>query len=473
MGEKIRTVGGLGSIAAATLVAAAMLVAPAPARASSAPPNLAWSPTTSVGGYDFGTLDAGAGAAKSVTFTLANAGDRASANIAVSLPGSPAFTVTADSCTGTSLGPRKSCAVTVAYAPTTSGEADTATLTATAVHDSAGLALAGKSGIPSLAFSPASYDFGAVSVGGSATQSFTLTNSGSGTSAPLTMSLSGSSAMSLSSDGCNGAELAPGGTCTVTVAYAPAQSGTDNGTLGAGGATAGLTGTGTAGALTAAIELTECGEEVIGAIDSSHTTIVDGSEDACLVAQVENAPPAGVTYQWVMTTPNMAGYLFNPIQTTASVLLPADSVPDFSTLAEVVALTVTPNGGGAPVTVSGRLSYRNSDMTLACNTQLEAAPPGLTPQASASTIPVAGSLTVTQSYVNNQSHCGAGVPLSGTVTYSADGHALGSSAEPLEPFVIQGGALGVGSHTITVTYAIWNGVAYAPYSVDVPIEVTP
>jgi hypothetical protein len=34
--------------------------------------------------------------------------------------------------------------------------------------------------------------------------------------------------------------------------------------------------------------------------------------------------------------------------------------------------------------------------------------------------------------------------------------------------VIQGSALGVGSHTVTVTYAIWNGVAYAPYSVDIP-----
>jgi len=51
------------------------------------------------------------------------------------------------------------------------------------------------------------------------------------------------------------------------------------GRQGVGGATADLTGT--AAPLTGGIELTD----------------VEGSEDACLVARVDNAPAAGVTYQ--------------------------------------------------------------------------------------------------------------------------------------------------------------------------------
>lgn len=465
-----RAVGGVVWAVAATLAAVAMSVAPAPALASSAPANLEWSPTTSSGEYDFGVLDAGAGATKSATFTLTNSGDRAPGTIMVSLP-QQAFTITADGCAETSLGPGRSCEVTVAYDPTESGEVDSATLAATAEHGNAGLALTGKAGSPSLSFSPASYDFGAVEVGATPTQTFALTNSGDGTSESLTSSLSGSSAMSIAGDECSGTELAPGAACEITVSYAPAQGETDSATLAAGGATAGLAGTGTGASLTAAIELTDCQSEVIDSVNLTHTAIAFGSEDNCLVSQVGNAPPAGVTYQWTMTTPNTAGYLFNPIQTTASVLLPAESVPDFEPEDVIIYLTVTPKDGGTPVTVSGRLLYRSSGVTVMCNTQLEQAPPGLTPQASASAIPLAGSVTVTQAYVDNVT-CG-GVPLSGTVTYSADGQTLGTSTAPLEPFVIQGGVLGIGSHTVTVTYAIWNGVAYAPYSVDLPIEVTP
>ena len=49
--------------------------------------------------------------------TLVNTGGRASGSLTVSVSGSPAFTVAADTCTGSSLGPRKSCTVTVRFAP--------------------------------------------------------------------------------------------------------------------------------------------------------------------------------------------------------------------------------------------------------------------------------------------------------------------------------------------------------------------
>ena len=49
--------------------------------------------------------------------------------LSVSLGGAAEFTITADACTGTALGPGKSCNVTVQYAPTTAGQ-NTATFAA-------------------------------------------------------------------------------------------------------------------------------------------------------------------------------------------------------------------------------------------------------------------------------------------------------------------------------------------------------
>jgi hypothetical protein len=90
------------------------------------PPSIDWSPSTG-GSFGYGLV--GVGHTSSQTFTLTNSGGSASAALTVTLTGSGAFTLAADNCTGTSLGPRKSCDVTVEYAPTTSG-AFTATLDA-------------------------------------------------------------------------------------------------------------------------------------------------------------------------------------------------------------------------------------------------------------------------------------------------------------------------------------------------------
>jgi hypothetical protein len=155
----------------------------------------------------------------------------------------------------------------------------------------------------------------------------------------------------------------------------------------------------------------------------------------------------------------------------ALVLIPAESIPDFTPETILVTLTVTPAGGGTPASVHARFLYRNSDVTVSCSTTLETKHPNVTPVASETAISVSGSLTITQLSQQNAS-CG-GVPLAGTVTYMAGGQLLGTSNDPTASFVVQGSDLGVGDHTITVTYAIWNGVAFPPYSADIRVTVTP
>ncbi|MBS1960685.1 MAG: choice-of-anchor D domain-containing protein [Bdellovibrionales bacterium] len=87
--------------------------------------------------------------------------------------------------------------------------------------------------VPSLAWSPASTDFGHVASGSSSSSiTFTLTNSGgvsaTGCSAPT---LTNSTDFSLSADGCSTADLTAGSTCTVAVTANPASVGVKTTTL--------------------------------------------------------------------------------------------------------------------------------------------------------------------------------------------------------------------------------------------------
>jgi hypothetical protein len=141
----------------ATVVAGAAVVllgtAMGVASAASGGPVLSWSPTTSPGTYNFGTVSPGS--TVSQAFTLTDSGGGATSTLTVSLTGSSAFTKTKDTCTGTKLSPKKSCSVTVAYAPASSGQTDKATLTATSPKATASLTLLGQTlASPALSTSP-------------------------------------------------------------------------------------------------------------------------------------------------------------------------------------------------------------------------------------------------------------------------------------------------------------------------------
>jgi hypothetical protein len=62
--------------------------------------------------------------------------------------------------------------------------------------------------------------------------------------------------------------------------------------------------------------------------------------------------------------------------------------------------------------------------------------------------------------------------LNGTVTYNEGDEVLDTTTSPGTPVVLQRSALGVGSDTVTVTYDVWLSVAFAQYSVNVPVTVT-
>jgi hypothetical protein len=98
-----------------------------------------------------------------------------------------------------------------------------------------------------LAFTPSPFDYGQVAVGQTATETFTLTNSGGKASGKVTFTLPGSAEFTITATTCPGLGVGPGMTCMVTVQFAPTSLGTVTATLTATGqhatATDSLTGT--------------------------------------------------------------------------------------------------------------------------------------------------------------------------------------------------------------------------------------
>ena len=73
---------------------------------------------------------------------------------------------------------------------------------------------------PALVFSPSPYDFGQVSPGQSAVQTFILSNSGQKATGKLRVRLSGPAAFSITRNTCRAVRLRPGRACTITVRFA-------------------------------------------------------------------------------------------------------------------------------------------------------------------------------------------------------------------------------------------------------------
>jgi hypothetical protein len=192
--------------------------------------------------HDFGIAATGTSSAAE-TLTVTNAGEVATGALAVGLLGAEThFATSADGCTGEALAPGATCSLDVAFAPTTVGAKDASVTVSGAPGGSAVTALTGTGAAPAaLEITPATRDFGAHATGTtSATQTFTVTNTGGVDSGGVTTGVTGdTSQFSTGASTCSSQTLAPGGTCTVDFAFAPTTTGTKNVTLEATGAPGG------------------------------------------------------------------------------------------------------------------------------------------------------------------------------------------------------------------------------------------
>lgn len=214
-------------------------------------------PTIAVtpGALSFGDQLAGTTSAAQ-TVTVSNNGSSALTVTSVRLGGSsltlpaaspPSEFIELNAC-GQAVLPGGSCTITVSFAPTASG-ADAETLSIQSDGGNATVALSGTGIAPIASLSPTALDFGAQILGTvSVPQTVTLSNTGS---APLTVSAltiygvnpGDLPAAYLQNNAC-GYTVQPGGSCTITVSFAPTVAGTATAALGI------LSGTATVGTVT-------------------------------------------------------------------------------------------------------------------------------------------------------------------------------------------------------------------------------
>ena len=162
------------------------------------------------------------------TVTISNSGNAAASVSGISISGPFAQTNTC----GSSIAAGGSCTASVTFAPTATGSASgSLTVTSNATDSSMAVSLTGTgaaAGTATLAASPTSVAFGSVA-DGSTSSATSVTISNTGSAAATISSITAGSPFS-ETNTC-GSSIAAGGSCTVSVTFAPTAAGSDSANL--------------------------------------------------------------------------------------------------------------------------------------------------------------------------------------------------------------------------------------------------
>jgi hypothetical protein len=320
--------------------------------------------------HDYGPVVVGSVGADA-TFVLRNAGSMPSGTLATSLSaGASGFSVKTDECSGMILAGGSSCQIVVSLVPTAAGVLSTdLTVMATpggavAAHLTAMAIAPG-----TLQIAPATQDFGmVVENNGSATLTFTITNTGQEASGATTAAVSGSDAtqFTINADGCTGQAVAATRTCQITVRFSPTSAGvksaalTVSGTPG-GAAVAQLTGTG----ITPSVLAISPGTHDFGAIQQGMT----GTSQTFIV---QNTGQATTGLLAALLAGADAGDFSISSNTCANQTLAANAtcmlIVKFAPIAagsKVATLSVTGSPGGSGVSQLTGTSLANPSLSVA------------------------------------------------------------------------------------------------------------
>ncbi len=183
---------------------------------------------------NYGTVLAGTSSSPTtVTLTSNGTSDLTVSSVSVSGANAGEFVLSSDNCTGTTLPAGNTCTFQVTFSPTSAGS-KSATVTAVTNAGNKTVSLSGTATAPAISVSPGSLSFGTVTVGSSSSPStVTVTNTGTANLSVTGVSVSGTNAsdFALGSNGCTGATVAPGATCTFTVTFTPGAGGARSATV--------------------------------------------------------------------------------------------------------------------------------------------------------------------------------------------------------------------------------------------------
>lgn len=306
---------------------------------------------------DFGAV-VPPGASSSQTFTVTNTGQQKSGVIATSLTGTDAksFEVTADGCMGQVLAAQQMCQITVRFTPTALGAKSVPLKLAADPGGSALAQLAGTGITPStLMFIPGSFEFGAVQQNKPGyTKQFMVQNKGQATTATLSSAVS-TADFTITDDTCKGKTLIANATCSVSVQFLPATSGSKIATVsvtepGGGPATAQLTGTSQANP---ALKLTPTTKDFNSVTMGMNATVnFQVSNDGDLPSSLPTPTITGTDLA-MFSVPTATNGCTTPIPAKGSCTLVVRFAPT-STGAKTAMLTVAATlGGSSSATLAG------------------------------------------------------------------------------------------------------------------------
>ncbi len=218
---------------------------------------------------------------------------------------------------------------------------------------------------PSATLSASSVSFGNVQVGGTGTQTVTLSNSGSAILTVGTVSTGGSFSQS---NNCSGG-IAPGNTCTITISFIPTSPGTQTGTLTITDNDPGITQTvnlsGVGATFTAAIGLSQ--STIIGSlVIPSNTVTLSGPAPAggwTVALSSSNPAVASVPASVTVAAGATVSSSFNVTTTAVAVTTPVTLTAVVNGFTATTVLTVNPIGVAFSFpssSVSGGLPFTNS-----------------------------------------------------------------------------------------------------------------
>ena len=267
------------------------------------------------------------------------------------------FGIADDACSGGTLSPAESCTFDAVFTPQSTGAKST---TLGVLFD--GLqppnpkpqsALTGTGVAPDASIDPVTNAFGDVTVGGSASTTFTVGNDGTSDLHISSIGISGSARFSVTGGTCTapGTVLPAGPDCTIEVTYAPLSAVASNGSLvvvtDGGTVSATLSGTGVAGAAPIA-------SLPAGPIDFGTVVIGSSNPEDVTLTNTGNAPltvnSISITGSGAFTVE--AGQCPDPIAPLGTCLISVVFTPT-STGARAATLRVSSNGGSPSVALQG------------------------------------------------------------------------------------------------------------------------
>lgn len=199
-----------------------------------------------------------------------------------------------DACSNKLLAPGASCAGSLEFAPTSSGNYNGSVSIASNAAAAGVISWTGTGVVPLFSLTPTSMSFGSVTVNStSAAQSYTLTNTGA---VPLTVGATTvNSGISLASDTCSNRSLAVGGSCAGSVIFQPTSATSYSGSLsiatnGASAGTIAWTGTGAVPAYTLSTTSLSFGAVTVNTTSSAQAYTLKNSGAVPLVIGVTSVP---------------------------------------------------------------------------------------------------------------------------------------------------------------------------------------